>query len=431
MTPTIVLPVIIGVLYAAGVYLLLDRSLTRVLLGFLLLGNATNLLLLSTGGPAGLAPILGFAEPEEMSDPLPQALILTAIVITFGIAAFLLAIIYRSWRLVRQEVVGVDEEDRRIARRSGTDADELDPDDLAPRTGPPGTPTACPATGTRPEGGGAARPALRRHPVRRRRPAARPGEAPVISVLTPLPVLLPLLGAAAALLVGGRHPRTQRTLSIAVLTAVLVVSVALLLLAHAEGAAAVSVGGWPVPLGIVLVVDRLSALMLVVAATVGLGVLVFAVGQGSADGDEETPISIFHPTFLVLMAGVANAFLAGDLFNLYVGFEILLTASYVLLTLGGSAPRIRAGVTYIVVSLLSSLLFLAAIALVYAATGTVNMAQLAGRLGDLPDGVQLLLHVAAADRVLHQGRGVPALGLAARQLSDRARRRSPRCSPGC
>src|SRR5688500_20201150 len=99
----------------------------------------------------------------------------------------------------------------------------------------------------------------------------------MIRVLTPLPVLLPLLGAAAALLVGGRHPRTQRPLSIAVLTAVLVVSVLLLLHAHESGADAVSVGGWPVPLGIVLVVDRLSALMLVVAATVGLGVLVFAV----------------------------------------------------------------------------------------------------------------------------------------------------------
>ena len=132
MTPTIVLPVIIGGLYAAGVYLLLDRSLTRVLLGFLLMGNATNLLLLSTGGPAGLAPILGYAEPDEMSDPLPQALILTAIVITFGIASFLLAIIYRSWRLVRQEVVGVDEEDRRVARREAMDADELDPDELDP-----------------------------------------------------------------------------------------------------------------------------------------------------------------------------------------------------------------------------------------------------------------------------------------------------------
>ncbi|WP_199580093.1 Na+/H+ antiporter subunit D [Blastococcus sp. TBT05-19] len=213
----------------------------------------------------------------------------------------------------------------------------------------------------------------------------------MIRVLTPLPVLLPLLGAAAALLVGGRHPRMQRTLSVAVLTAVLAVSVALLLLADAEGAAALSVGGWPVPLGVVLVVDRLSALMLVVAATVALGVLVFAVGQGAADGDEETPISIFHPTFLVLIAGVDNAFLAGDLFNLYVGFEILLTASYVLLTLGGSAARIRAGITYIIVSLLSSVLFLAAIALVYAATGTVNMAQLAGRLAELPEGTQLLL----------------------------------------
>ena len=132
MTPTVALPVLIGGLYAAGVYLLLDRSLTRVLLGFLLLGNATNLLLLSAGGKAGRAPIVGIARPDEMSDPLPQALILTAIVITFGVAAFLLAIIHRSWRLVREEVVGTDEEDRRVAARKATDADELDPDDLLP-----------------------------------------------------------------------------------------------------------------------------------------------------------------------------------------------------------------------------------------------------------------------------------------------------------
>ena len=132
MTPTIVLPVMIGGLYAAGVYLLLDRSLTRVLLGFLLLGNATNLLLLSSGGPSGLAPILGYSDAEEIADPLPQALVLTAIVITFGISAFLLALIHRSWRLARNEAVGTDEEDRRVAARRDTDADELDPDDLAP-----------------------------------------------------------------------------------------------------------------------------------------------------------------------------------------------------------------------------------------------------------------------------------------------------------
>jgi multicomponent Na+:H+ antiporter subunit C len=132
MTPTIVLPLMIGGIYAAGVYLLLDRSLTRVLLGFLLLGNATNLLVLSAGGPAGLAPILGYADAEQFNDPLPQALILTAIVITFGVAAFLLAIIHRSWRLARNEAVGTDEEDRRVAARKAPDADELDPDELAP-----------------------------------------------------------------------------------------------------------------------------------------------------------------------------------------------------------------------------------------------------------------------------------------------------------
>ncbi|MGY1709387.1 Na+/H+ antiporter subunit D [Geodermatophilus sp. SYSU D00758] len=212
----------------------------------------------------------------------------------------------------------------------------------------------------------------------------------MIRVLAPLPVLLPLAGAALSLVLG-RFARTQRALSTLVLGAVLGVSVALLLLADANGAAAVAVGDWPVPQAIMLVVDRLSALMLVVAFTVGFGVLLFAVGQGWADGAERSPVSIFHPTFLVLMSGVAFAFLAGDLFNLYVGFEVLLTASYVLLTLGGSAPRIRGGITYIIVSLLSSLLFLAAIGLVYAATGTVNLAQLSFRLAELPAGTVVLL----------------------------------------
>ncbi len=111
MTPTVVLPVITGALYAAGVYLLLDRSLTRVLLGFLLLGNATNVLLLAAGGPAGLAPILGYAEAAEMSDPLPQALILTAIVISFGLLAFALVLVYRAY----QEIGTVDSDRLRLA----------------------------------------------------------------------------------------------------------------------------------------------------------------------------------------------------------------------------------------------------------------------------------------------------------------------------
>jgi multicomponent Na+:H+ antiporter subunit D len=214
----------------------------------------------------------------------------------------------------------------------------------------------------------------------------------LFATLGPLPVLLPIVGAGLALSVS-RRPALQRTISIVTLSLVLVVAVALVVLADQHGAQAVVIGGWQPPLGIVLVVDRLAALMITVSATVTLGVLVYSVGQGNADGDEETPVSIFHPTYLILTAGVANAFLAGDLFNLYVGFEILLVASYVLLTLGGTEARIRAGTTYVVVSLVSSVLFLSAIALVYGATGTVNMAQLAERLAALPDDARTLIHL--------------------------------------
>ena len=117
------------------------------------------------------------------------------------------------------------------------------------------------------------------------------------------------------------------------------------------------------------------------------------MGQGLADGDSETPVSIYFPTYLILAAGVFTAFIAGDLFNLYVGFEILLVSIYVLITLGGTEARIRAGVTYIVVSLLSSLLFLASIAMIYGAVGTVNIAQISARMAEIPTDVQIILHV--------------------------------------
>jgi multicomponent Na+:H+ antiporter subunit D len=217
--------------------------------------------------------------------------------------------------------------------------------------------------------------------------------ADAVAILGPLPVVLPLLGAGLTLTMTGRAP-AQRIVSITVLTAVLAIAVVLLLLVNGSGAQSVVVGGWRPPLGIVLVIDRLSALLLTTSATVALAVLVYAVGQGTADGDSETPVSIFHPTYLILIAGVANAFLTGDLFNLYAGFEILLTASYVLLTLGGTEARIRAGVTYVIVSLVSSVLFLSAIGLVYGATGTVNLAQLAERLDALPADTRLVLHIA-------------------------------------
>lgn len=210
--------------------------------------------------------------------------------------------------------------------------------------------------------------------------------------LLAMPVLLGLFGAGATLLLG-RRPRVQRAVSVLTLAGMAAVAGVLMWKADTEGVLTLWVGGWPTGLGIVLVADRFTGLMLLIAALVTLGVLIYSTGLDHEEVRRETPVSIFHPTFLLLCAGVANAFLAGDLFNLFVGFEILLFASYVLLTMGGTGERIRAGTTYVVVSLLSSSLFLIAIAVTYAATGTVNLAELAVRIPDLSSEVQVLLQV--------------------------------------
>lgn len=213
-----------------------------------------------------------------------------------------------------------------------------------------------------------------------------------ITSLAPLAVVLPFLGAALTFVLI-RHPRAQRSVSISLLTLTFLLEVVLLISVWNAGPQAVNLGNWLPPWGIVMVVDQFSSLMLVVSSAVSLAVLIYAAGQGIADGDQDGPISIFHPTYLILVAGVSNAFLSGDLFNLYVGFEILLTASYVLMTLGGTGPRIRAGVTYVVVSVVSSMLFLIAIGMIYGATGTVNMADLSVKLAELDPGTQAMLHL--------------------------------------
>ncbi|MGU3501343.1 Na+/H+ antiporter subunit D [Mycobacterium sp. C31M] len=215
-------------------------------------------------------------------------------------------------------------------------------------------------------------------------------------ILTPLPVLIPTIAAAIAM-VAGRSPRVQQLISLTALSAVVAVCAVLLYLVDRDGVVAVQVGGWGQsepgmgPLGITLVADRLSVLMLVVSSIVLLAVVFYAIGQGISDGDERQPVSIFQPTYLILSAGVCTAFLAGDLFNLFVGFEVLLAASFVLLTIGGSSERVRAGIAYVMVSMVSSLIFLIGIALVYAATGTLNLAELAVRLDDVPDGTRTAL----------------------------------------
>ncbi|MFY1669273.1 Na+/H+ antiporter subunit D [Plantactinospora sp. WMMB334] len=212
-----------------------------------------------------------------------------------------------------------------------------------------------------------------------------------MSHLIPLPVVVPLLGAALTLVLG-RRPMAQQVISVAALVVTLVVAGMLLWNAHLGGPSVVSIGGWPAPLGIVLVADQLAALMLIVSAAVTLGVLLYSLGEDGGESGQRTPVVIYHPTYLVMTAGVTNAFLSGDLFTLFVGFEVVLAASYVLLTLGGTEERIRAGTTYVVVSVASSLIFLTAIGLVYAATGTLNLAQMVGRLDALPPNLRLALH---------------------------------------
>ncbi|MFD1830654.1 Na+/H+ antiporter subunit D [Streptomyces desertarenae] len=200
------------------------------------------------------------------------------------------------------------------------------------------------------------------------------------------PVLLPVLAAGLSLAVW-RSARAQRLLGVGVLTAVLLDAAVLLVLTDRRGPLALDVGGWPAPAGVTVVADRLSALLLTVALAVALAVLLFAVGQGAAEGGG-TDHAPFHPSYLLLAAGVSLAFLAGDLFNLFVAFELMLAASYVLINLDADENRIRAGMTYTITSLLSSMLFLSAVGLVYGAAGTVNLADLGDRMPALPEGLR-------------------------------------------
>ena len=125
MSVNLTLLTVMGALYACGIYLLLERSLTRVLLGLMLLANATNLLILATGGYAGLAPLFDKdTAAGDYNDPLPQALILTSIVISFAVTAFMLGIIYRTWVLARQDEIQDDAEDRRVAETPSFDAED-------------------------------------------------------------------------------------------------------------------------------------------------------------------------------------------------------------------------------------------------------------------------------------------------------------------
>ncbi|QQU85040.1 Na+/H+ antiporter subunit D [Corynebacterium riegelii] len=204
--------------------------------------------------------------------------------------------------------------------------------------------------------------------------------------LTAMPILLPAVAAALIFVV--RPLQLQRTIALGTLFALAVIAATMIITVDVHGIHTVQMGGWDAPIGITLVADRLSTVMLFVSSIVLFAVMWYGISQGLRDGDEDDPVAVFLPVYMLLSMGVNLSFLAGDLFNLYVGFEVFLVASYVLLTLGASPGRVRAGIGYVMVSVASSMVFLFALALIYASVGTVNMAQVGIRMEDIPTGTR-------------------------------------------
>jgi len=216
---------------------------------------------------------------------------------------------------------------------------------------------------------------------------------PLMPHLIAAPVLLPLATAAVMLLLGDARRPLKGWLNALACALNLLAALALLVWVNQGGAQTVSVylpGNWPAPYGIVLVVDRLSAMMLLLTAVLGLT----SVSGASARWDRAGVH--FHPLFQMQLMGLNGAFLTGDLFNLFVFFEIMLAASYGLLLHGSGPARVRAGLHYIAVNLLASTLFLVGVAILYGVTGTLNMADMSRMAATVAPQDLGLLHAGAA-----------------------------------
>ncbi|SFU35067.1 multisubunit potassium/proton antiporter, PhaD subunit [Nitrosomonas eutropha] len=210
------------------------------------------------------------------------------------------------------------------------------------------------------------------------------------------PILIPLIAGALQLFLDDRGRKLKASLSILSTVALLAVSVLLLRLTHTDNEATGGriavylLGNWPPPFAINLVLDRLSAMMLVLTATLALSALIFSLGRWHKAGVH------FHTLFLLLLMGLNGAFLTGDLFNLFVFFEVMLAASYGLVLHGSGLLRIKAGLHYIAINLVASLLFLVGVALIYGVTGTLNMADLAIRISQISEANHMMLESGAA-----------------------------------
>jgi multicomponent Na+:H+ antiporter subunit D len=196
-----------------------------------------------------------------------------------------------------------------------------------------------------------------------------------MNILLVLPIVIPLSVATASLLFW-RKQRLHRLLSLLGMTALLVVALSLLWTVEQTGVMVMQIGDWPAPFGITLVADLFSSIMVVLAAIIGLATTVYAIG----DIDVRREAFGFYPLLQILLMGVCGAFLTGDMFNLYVWFEVMLIASFVLLALGGERGQIEGALKYVTLNLMSSALFLTALGVLYGLVGTLNMADLARKL---------------------------------------------------
>ncbi len=215
------------------------------------------------------------------------------------------------------------------------------------------------------------------------------------------PILLPLLAAGGMLMLDERRLRAKRAISITVAILLIIISGVLLQGTAAAGlqdlpaSRTYAIGNWPAPFGIVLVADWLSALMLALTSILGLATLIYSIARWDAAGPR------FHAIFLLQLMGLNGAFLTGDLFNLFVFFEVLLAASFGLLLHASGRARVTAGLHYVTINVAASLLFLVGASLIYGVAGTLNMADLANRIPS----------IAGSDLALFQA-GMAVLGIA-------------------
>lgn len=328
-----VIAIAIGVLAASGVWLILRPRTFQVVMGLCLLSYGVNLFIFSMGSLfIGKEPIIKDGVPQDLlhyTDPLPQALVLTAIVISFAMTALFLVVLLAS-----RGLTGTDHVDGRGAQGMTW-----------------------------------------------------------MNQLIVAPILLPLLTAALMLMLGEKHRPLKARINL--FSSMIGLGIAILLLYWTQkgGPGSIGVylpGNWQVPFGIVLVVDQLSALMLVLTGIIGVSALLFAMARWDRAGTS------FHALFQIQMMGLYGAFLTADLFNLFVFFEVLLAASYGLMLHGSGRARVSSGLHYIAINLLASSLFLIGAAMIYGVTGTLNFADLALKIPLVPEADRGLLHAGAA-----------------------------------